>query len=163
MQSESQNVEYKESWRDEYLKWICGFANAHGGSFVESWGRGYKKIAEGFSQAGMKMPTIEECQGGVNVTICRKSMEDIIAERGGDGGVSGGNDGGNVAVIELTSRQRLILSYIVKQPDITAKQMAVMTDIPQRTIERELTTLQKKKVLSRDGSPRTGRWVIVKM
>lgn len=31
MQSESQNIEYKESWRDEYLKWICGFANAQGG------------------------------------------------------------------------------------------------------------------------------------
>ena len=31
MLSESQNIEYKESWRDEYLKWICGFANAHGG------------------------------------------------------------------------------------------------------------------------------------
>ena len=29
--SESQLVEYKESWRDEYLKWICGFANAQGG------------------------------------------------------------------------------------------------------------------------------------
>jgi len=29
--SENQNVEYKESWRDEYLKWICGFANAQGG------------------------------------------------------------------------------------------------------------------------------------
>ena len=29
--SESQNVEWKESWRDEYLKWICGFANAQGG------------------------------------------------------------------------------------------------------------------------------------
>lgn len=28
---ESQNIEYKESWRDEYLKWICGFANAQGG------------------------------------------------------------------------------------------------------------------------------------
>jgi len=28
---ESQNVEWKESWRDEYLKWICGFANAQGG------------------------------------------------------------------------------------------------------------------------------------
>ena len=24
-------IEYKESWRDEYLKWICGFANARGG------------------------------------------------------------------------------------------------------------------------------------
>ena len=29
--SESQNIEWKESWRDEYLKWICGFANAIGG------------------------------------------------------------------------------------------------------------------------------------
>jgi len=28
---ENQNIEYKESWRDEYLKWICGFANADGG------------------------------------------------------------------------------------------------------------------------------------
>ena len=28
---ESQLVEWKETWRDEYLKWICGFANAQGG------------------------------------------------------------------------------------------------------------------------------------
>lgn len=28
---ESQNIEWKESWRDEYVKWICGFANAQGG------------------------------------------------------------------------------------------------------------------------------------
>ena len=30
--SESQNIEYKESWRDEYLRWVCGFANAQGGT-----------------------------------------------------------------------------------------------------------------------------------
>ena len=29
---ESQNIEFKESWRDEYQKWICGFANAQGGT-----------------------------------------------------------------------------------------------------------------------------------
>ena len=29
--AENQNTEWKESWRDEYLKWICGFANAQGG------------------------------------------------------------------------------------------------------------------------------------
>ena len=28
---EHQNIEYKETWRDEYLKWVCGFANANGG------------------------------------------------------------------------------------------------------------------------------------
>lgn len=28
---ENQNIEWKQVWKDEYLKWICGFANAHGG------------------------------------------------------------------------------------------------------------------------------------
>jgi ATP-dependent DNA helicase RecG len=28
---EQQNTEYKQSWHDDYLKWICGFANAQGG------------------------------------------------------------------------------------------------------------------------------------
>lgn len=28
---EQQNIEYKQSWHDDYLKWICGFANANGG------------------------------------------------------------------------------------------------------------------------------------
>ncbi|MBF0451142.1 MAG: putative DNA binding domain-containing protein [Candidatus Magnetomorum sp.] len=31
---ERQNLEYKQSWRDEYLKWICGFANADGGTLI---------------------------------------------------------------------------------------------------------------------------------
>ena len=30
--AESQNTEYKEVWKDDYLKWICGFANSHGGT-----------------------------------------------------------------------------------------------------------------------------------
>ena len=30
--SETQNIEYKSSWRDEFLREICGFANAQGGT-----------------------------------------------------------------------------------------------------------------------------------
>jgi len=29
--SEQQDVEYKSSWHDDYLKWVCGFANSGGG------------------------------------------------------------------------------------------------------------------------------------
>ncbi|HQB28960.1 MAG TPA: ATP-binding protein, partial [Paludibacter sp.] len=29
---EQQNIEYKSAWHDDYLKWICGFANAQGGT-----------------------------------------------------------------------------------------------------------------------------------
>lgn len=32
MTSESQNIEFKVTWRDEYLKWTCGFADAYGGN-----------------------------------------------------------------------------------------------------------------------------------
>jgi len=31
---ENQHIEWKQSWRDAYLKWICGFANAEGGVLV---------------------------------------------------------------------------------------------------------------------------------
>ena len=31
---ESQHTEWKQNWRDEYLRWICGFANAEGGVLV---------------------------------------------------------------------------------------------------------------------------------
>jgi len=29
---EQQNIEWKESWHNDYFKWICGFANAQGGT-----------------------------------------------------------------------------------------------------------------------------------
>ena len=56
MVEENQNVEWKESWRDEYLKWVCGFANAQGG-----------RIYIGVKDDG----TV------VGVKDCRRMMEDI--------------------------------------------------------------------------------------
>ena len=32
--TEQHNIEWKEIWKNEYLKWICGFANAHGGKLI---------------------------------------------------------------------------------------------------------------------------------
>ena len=32
--TENQNIENKQFWRDEYLKWNCGLANAQGGVLV---------------------------------------------------------------------------------------------------------------------------------
>ena len=29
---EHQTIEWKESWQDEFLEWICGYANAYGGT-----------------------------------------------------------------------------------------------------------------------------------
>ena len=46
---ESQHTEWKESWRDEYLRWICGFANAEGGVLVI--GRNDEGVAIGVKDA----------------------------------------------------------------------------------------------------------------
>ncbi len=143
--------------------------------FVESWGRGFKKIYEEFSRVDLPMPEIKEVNGGVNAIIRRRTIEDIIAERSGglngesgglngeSGGINGGNggkSGGKVTVMELTNRQRLIISFICKRTDISARDMAVMTDIPQRTIERELAVMQRSGIIKHVGAKKTGSWII---
>lgn len=50
---ESQQIEWKESWRDEYLKWVCSFANAQSG--VLEIGRNDKGIAVGVTDADKLM------------------------------------------------------------------------------------------------------------
>jgi predicted HTH transcriptional regulator len=34
LENEHQHIEWKESWHDDYLRWICGFANAQGGMLI---------------------------------------------------------------------------------------------------------------------------------
>ncbi|HBY98802.1 MAG TPA: transcriptional regulator [Chloroflexi bacterium] len=51
--NENQNIEWKASWRDDYLKWICGFANAHGG--VLEIGRNDKGEVVGVADAAKLM------------------------------------------------------------------------------------------------------------
>jgi hypothetical protein len=50
---ESQTTEFKETWRDEYLKWICGFANAEGGLLII--GRSDRGEAVGVANAAKLM------------------------------------------------------------------------------------------------------------
>lgn len=62
--------------------------------FIETWGRGYKKVREEFERAGLPVPTVEESGGGVLVTIQRRTVEDIIADRERSGGLNVGKNVG---------------------------------------------------------------------
>ncbi len=53
---EHQSIEWKESWRDEYLRWICGFANAGGGTLVI--GKSNEGIALGLKDSGKLLEEI---------------------------------------------------------------------------------------------------------
>jgi ATP-dependent DNA helicase RecG len=54
--TEHQTVEYKQIWKDAYLKWICGFANAQGGVLVI--GRDDAGEAVGVAHAGKLLEDI---------------------------------------------------------------------------------------------------------
>lgn len=53
---ENQQVEFKQNWNDEYLKWICGFANAQGGTLF--LGKNNKGEVTDLKDAGKLMEDI---------------------------------------------------------------------------------------------------------
>ena len=55
--SENQHIEYKQSWHDDYLKWVCGFANASGGVlFVGKKDNGELMHVENYNQLMESIP-----------------------------------------------------------------------------------------------------------
>ena len=69
---------------------------------------------------------------------------------------------GDMSETKLTERQRKILNLIKESPTITGKQMSETLSVSQRTIERDLSALQKLGVLKRKGKDNDGMWVIRK-
>ena len=79
---ESQNVEYKESWHDKYLAWICGYANAQGGTIYFGIEDGTKKPV-GVKNVNSLMENIpnkiRDTMGIVaDVALLRKEGKDVI-------------------------------------------------------------------------------------
>ena len=64
--------------------------------------------------------------------------------------------------IKLSERQRTILGLISDNPSITLPQLAIELSMSESTIRRELDLLQKDSVISRQGSRKSGRWIVVK-
>ena len=84
------------------------------------------------------------------------------------GGVSGGvneeNGGVNSDITllkHLTVRQNRIKEIIKLKPSVTVQQMVTILSIPKRTLERDLSALQKAKVIRHEGSDKSGIWVVL--
>ena len=71
-----------------------------------------------------------------------------------------GDNVGDMSETKLAERQQKILNLIKESPTITGKQMSETLSVSQRTIERDLSALQKIGVLKREGKDNDGTWVI---
>ena len=129
--------------------------------FVESWGRGYKKIAEEFERAKIPLPTIEETGGGVMAIVLRKTVDEVIAERGENVGDMSETNVGDMSETKLSARQRVIISIIQSNPSVSAKQMSETLSVTSRTIERDLSAMQKAGLIRHEGKDNAGVWVVL--
>ena len=127
--------------------------------FIDTWGRGYKKIREGFEKAGLPMPTVESHCGGTLVTF-QRGYDVVSGRKNVSSDVS--SSVGSLSVVQLTERQKKICELISKNPFISTQQMSVVLSVVKRTVERDLSAMQKKGVLIREGNTSAGRWVVIK-
>ena len=79
---ENQTVEYKASWQEKYLEWICGYANAKGGVLYVGIEDGTKNVL-GVRNANKLMEdipnSIRNTMGVVaDVVLQRKTGKDVI-------------------------------------------------------------------------------------
>ena len=83
-------------------------------------------------------------------------------------GVDIKNDGVNVGVnkngvgVELTNTQRKIYELIQANQSITHSEMAKALSVTSKTAERATKALRDFGLLGREGSDKTGRWIILK-
>ena len=61
---------------------------------------------------------------------------------------------------KLSERQRKILNFIKESPTITGKQMSEILSVSQRTIERDLSAMQKMGIIKHEGKDNAGVWVV---
>ena len=113
--------------------------------FIESWGRGIRKIVDGVKNAGLAEPKIEDAEGGVRITIFRKN------------GIPNGEQVHQSSPKSSPmSPKDTIVAMIQKNPKVTIAKMAECLDIGVRAVKKHIAALEEAKIIDRFGSPRTG-------
>ena len=120
--------------------------------FIESWGRGIRKIVDGMTQAGLAQPKIEDVDGGVRVTIRRNTgvpqdvPQDVL--QGVPQGVLQG----------LSETQRRIFDCIRANSRISRAEIAKQCGVSTKTVGRHLAGM--KQIVRFVGSGYSGHWEI---
>lgn len=120
--------------------------------FIESWGRGIRKINDAFDKAGLEKPKFEESEGGLLVTFKRNYplMDDKRI-----------NVTDNVTN-NVTDRYKAILSMMNNDNKISTTQIATTLKLSKRTVLRDISILKERQLIERIGMEKTGYWLITK-
>ena len=154
--NEDKWTEWKESWRDEYLKWICGFANAHGGTLeIETWGRGIRKMQEDCKTYGIPGPKIWSYKTDICVEF--KNHESNIKSK-----IPHLKKTHSIREKTREKTREKILYFITHHSKITIQELAYKTGLSIKGVEWQIQKLKKAGYLKRVGPAKGGHWQIIK-
>jgi len=105
---------------------------------IEAWGRGTLKIIEACRKANFPRPVFAGDASGFGVKF--RSSTEIVRGK----------------------MSEKILTLVEKNPKITIRDLSQEIGVTERTIERNLKTLQEQNKIKRVGSARGGHWKILR-
>jgi len=114
--------------------------------YIEAWGRGIRKIIDGFLIAGHPEPHFEELAGGIELTLFKSSEKSVGKTVGETVGKTVGK----------------LLGIIMENPKITREEMALKTGLSTRGVEYNLNKLKEEGLIKRIGPAKGGHWEITK-
>ncbi|MBU4485598.1 MAG: winged helix-turn-helix transcriptional regulator [Candidatus Delongbacteria bacterium] len=154
--TENQNREYKQSWHDDYLKWVCGFANAVGVSDYSC------------KDVGLPDPVFLEKNGGMQVVLYKDVTPQVSdpvtattdpVNRPSQPTQSTDQITGKLQD-KLNRSQMAIIEQITKNGNITSCELSEIIGISDRQIKSNIKFLVRKGIIERIGSRKTGYWAI---
>ena len=81
------------------------------------------------------------------------------ADNDKNGDVNGGVNGG---VNDLSPKLKKVFEAIKNNANITYNQLSAELEIPISSIEKHIKKLKDSKLIRREGSDKTGKWIILK-
>jgi len=122
---------------------------------VEKWGTGIKRVGVLCKNHGLKEVEYKANDESFTATILR-TKKDLF-----DNVPLNQNVPINVPInVPLTEREKHILDLIKNNANITAKEISEIINVNEKTIKRDITELKNKNILIREGSKKSGTWVI---
>ncbi|MBS0350114.1 MAG: putative DNA binding domain-containing protein [Proteobacteria bacterium] len=116
--------------------------------FIEKWGTGINKIMDLCKADGVPQPKFEELTGGLLITFKFKELIGLSKMEHKP---------------ELTDRQKEILTLLKQSPLNGAQILNKLKDSPAiRTVQVDLTQLEKLGLIKREGKARATAWKLVK-
>ncbi len=186
---EDQNIEFKQSWRDEYF--ISGHLPQDWGvkqllekhssdpfnpavanvffrtGMIEAWGRGIEHIIDVCHDANIPVPELRYEHSGLWVIFNFSNVTNksgAITEKGSVKSSVEVSEKASVQTSEQVSVQtsEQIIELMNENTKITIRELAHKIGVTERSIERNIKKLQEKGVLRRVGADKSGYWEVLK-